>query len=172
MYSTAELELKYYDITELYDLAEELLSTAESPYITDPEAQINLVQPLIEQVSESTDILTEAFTEVANQPKNVSKRYQTKVEGALRRIYIAMDEYHKTIAGTAKEHTRALRNIADPVVEKIRRQVETIIAVFVDFVDLSLDRIMQKSHIEELKARQEKIASMLFHANQMQRGGV
>jgi uncharacterized protein YhhL (DUF1145 family) len=162
MYSIAELELKYHDITELYDLAEELVETVESEFVVDPESQLMLIEPLAETVGESADILSEEFLAMANQQKSTNNsRSKTKIESALRKVYVAIDHYRKQVSSAAKNASQALMNIADPIVEKIKRQVEVIVAMMVDFVDISLDRIMQKAYIEELKQRQEKIAVML-----------
>lgn len=162
--SHADLELKYHDITELYNLAEELVETVQSEFVRDPEAQLKLVEPLIEAVGDSADILTEEFIAVAGRDKKVNAGRKNKVEGALRRIYVAIDDYTARAKASGKKVSKNLMNIADPIVERIKRQVEVIVSHFIDFVDISLDRIMQKLHLEELKKRQEKIASMLHHA--------
>ncbi len=162
--SQADLELKYHDITELYNLAEELVETVQSEFVHDPEEQLRLVEPLIEAVGDSADILTEEFITVAGRDKKVNSGRKNKVEGALRRIYVAIDDYTARTKASGKKVSKNLMNIADPVVERIKRQVEVIVSHFIDYVDISLDRIMQKLHLEELKKRQEKIASMLYHA--------
>ncbi|MBY0355636.1 MAG: hypothetical protein K2Q12_07895 [Rickettsiales bacterium] len=161
----ADLELKYHDITELFELADALVDTAESEFITNPDEQLALVEPLVEAVGDAADVLTEEFLTVASQTKANNAVRRSKIEGALRKIYVAIDAYKQQ---TAKSK-QALMNIADPIVEKIKRQVEVIVAIFVDYVDLTLDRIMQKTHIDELKKRQEKIAIML-HALSQERG--
>lgn len=162
--SDADLELKYHDITELYNLAEELIGTVESEFVQDPEGQLALVEPLIEAVGESADALTEDFIGVAGRDKKVNARRKGRIEAALRRIYVAIDDYQDRVTKSGKKISKSLMNIADPIVERIKRQTEVIVSHFVDFVDISLDRIMQKTHLEELKQRQEKIASMLYHA--------
>ena len=157
----SELELKYHDITELYDLAEELVETVESEFIADPEAQYNLIEPLVEAVGESADVLSDAFCEVANKEKSANAGHKTRIEGALRKLYVAVDSYKKKTKRAARKTGQAVMNIADPIVEKVKRQVEVIVSTFIDFVDISLDRIMQKAQLDELKKRQEKIAVML-----------
>lgn len=164
--SKAELEEKYYEITELYDLADELIGTVESEYVSAPEAQYALVEPLVEEVSEATDVLSAELLVIADSKGRV--RNKPKIEGALRRVYHAIDAYHKRVEQTASGAAEGFRNIADPVVKKIKRQMEMIIATFIELVDLSLDRIMHKSEIEALKQRQEKIALMLHSVSQGQ----
>lgn len=158
----ADLELKYHDITELYELAEDLVSTVESEFISNPDEQLALVEPLVEAMGDAADLLSEEFLTVAVNSRANNKSRRGKIEGALRKIYAAIDAYKQQTSRTKQ----AVMNIADPIVEKIKRQVEIIVAIFVDFVDLTLDRIMQKAQIEELKKRQEKIAVMLHNLSQ------
>jgi uncharacterized alkaline shock family protein YloU len=165
----SSLELHYHQITALYDLADDLVDTIGQSKRQDPESQLRIVEPLIEQVSESADILCEEFIEVAGKQSKTPVR-KNKIESALRKIYIALDNYTKATIEFAVDTTTNLRNVADPVVEKIKRQVEHIISIMVDFIDISLDRIMQKQHIEELKKRQEKIANMIYLAEQRKSG--
>lgn len=160
-----EMELQYYEIAELYHLAEELVDVVEDPDCANPEAQLRTLEPLINQIEESADILCEEFIEVAGkQQKTPSKK--NKIESALRKLYMAIDAH---VAATA--HNAA--DAAKAIVEKVKHQVEKIVTIFIDFINLSLDRIMQKQHIDELKERQEKIATILYAAEQqsMRLGG-
>lgn len=166
MPSKAELEEKYYEITELYDLADELVGTVESEFATNPEAQFELVEPLIDDVGAATDVLTEEFMVIAES--NGRTRNKNKIEGALRKIYRAIDAYHARVDASVGESKTGFRNIADPIVKKLKRQMESVIATFIEFVELSLDRIMHKSEIDDLKQRQEKIAMMLHNIAQGQ----
>jgi hypothetical protein len=163
MANIAELQEKYFEITELYDLAEELVDTVESEFVQNPGQQYELIEPLAEGIGEAADVLSEEFMAIA---EGKGKRNKTRIEGALRKIYMAMESYNKRAQAIAGEASTGFRNIADPIVKKIKRQLETVIATFIEFVDLSLDRIMHKSEIEELKQRQEKIALMLHNVSQ------
>ncbi len=165
------LELHYHQITELYDLADDLVDTVDKSKRQDPESQLRIVQPLIEQVSDSADILCEEFIEVAGKENKAPSR-KNRIEGALRKIYMALDNYTQATIDFTVDSATNLRNVADPIVEKIKRQVENIISIMVDFIDISLDRIMQKQHIEELKKRQEKIANMIYAAERQSSFGM
>ena len=166
MASKEELQEKYYDITELYDLAQELIETVESEFVKQPKAQLKLVEPLAEEVGDAADVLTEEFIALADGKKKF--RNKSRIEGALRKVYMAIEAYHQEVSASAGDLKTGFRNIADPIVKKIKRQMEVVIATFLEFVDLSLDRIMHKSEIENLKQRQEKIALMLHAASQGQ----
>lgn len=159
-----QLEEHYYEITELYDLAEELVNTVESDFVADPEAQMKVVEPLIEELEAATDILSEEYMNIVEN--NTPRKANGKVEGALRRIYVAIDAYQKRAAASANNAAQGFRNLADPIVKKIVRQMEAVVAALIDFVDLSLGRIMSSSYAEQLRARQEKIALILHSIGQ------
>lgn len=153
----ATLEQQYYDITALYDYAEELVETVGSEQITEPENQLARIAPLVEEIGDAADVLSEAFIAIAEGKPFARRRNRSRIEKALRGVYNAIDHY-----------THSARNIADPIVHKIKRQLELIVAHFIGIVQLSLDKIMHKNDIEELKQRQTQIALMLHAAGQAQ----
>lgn len=151
-----EWENKHRDIVELYNLADELLETVEAS--ADPEAQLDLIAPLIEALGDSSDILSDEYIGLCEGKPARKQAAKSKIEGALRRVYVAMHEF--------SGHARDAKNAAHGVVRKIKRQLEQVIANFVEFITLSLDRIMQKNDVEELKKRQASIALMLHQMGQ------
>ncbi|GEM_PF-1060453 len=173
--SNESLELKYHEITALYDLAEELVETVEgnqsgvvtpddAPTLENIQLQVDLLEPLIDEVGDAADVLSEEFLNVVGEQSKAENGLSRKrVEAALRKIYTAIDVYQKKAKACADKMSRGASNAAEHIIEKIKRQAESIIAIFVDYMDLSLDRIMQKTQIEELKRRQEKIAFMLYN---------
>ena len=152
-------EQHYYEITELYDLAEALIDTVEHEETQDAALQLALVEPLIEEIGEAADILTEEYVALLERPG--PRKRNSRIEMALRRVYIAMDAYHSRVEQAATHSLSGLRNIADPIVKKLVRQMEVIVAALIDLVDVSLGRIMSNNYAEELRRRHEKIAQML-----------
>ena len=63
--SVEELEARYADITALYDLAGELVETVESDFARTSEEQWSIVEPLINEIGDATDVLTEEFMHIA-----------------------------------------------------------------------------------------------------------
>ena len=161
----SEMETKYHEITELFSLAEELASTVDNPFTLNKEQQMELVEPLIDTIADSADVLTDEFIAVCEGKAAKRKPSTARIETAMRKIYIAMHDY----SAQAKKLSHGLANIADPVVEKIKRQMETVVANFMEFVKLSLDRIMQKHEIDEMKQRHERI-SLMLHAQAIGQG--
>jgi len=154
-----QLEEHYYEIVDLFDLAEELIATVESDFCKNQEEQRAVVEPLIEELEASAEILTEEYMYIVEN--NVARKPNGKVEGALRRIYTAIDAYHKRAEKAANEAVTGFRNLADPIVKKLVRQLEVVVASLVDFVELSIERIMTNHYAEKLRMHHEKISQML-----------
>jgi hypothetical protein len=151
-------EQKYHDITELYNLADEMLMTVQGA--ADPEAQLALVEAMVETIGESADVLTDEYVALCDGKPERQKMAKTKVEGALRKVYVAMTDLTTRITDR--------RNAALLVIKKLKRQLEQVIQNFVEMVALSLDRIMQQHDVAELKARHANIALMLYSKGQGQ----
>ena len=150
--SLAAWEEKYHDITELYALADELLVSVESA--SNPEMQLGLIERLVETLGESADVLGDEYLGLCEGGAARKKSAKSKVEGALRKIYVAI--------GDTVTRARDLKNALHLVVKKIKRQLEQIIVNFAELITLALDRIMQKHDMDELKARHANIALMLY----------
>lgn len=161
-YTTEELEQRYNEISELYDLAGELVDTVESELAIDHEEQLKLVEPLIHEIGEATDILTEEFVLIAEstKPKKKNRASKPHIEAALRRIYTAIHEYRTRVRGAGKQAA----NIADAIVTKIQRQLERVMVIFLDFIQISLANLMGHAELEALKVRDARIALMMHHA--------
>lgn len=157
--SKQDLEGDYGEIVALFDLTEELVGTVDSKFVKDQEEQYQLVEPLIEHIGESVDVLTEEFIAIVETPEKAKKTAKNRVEGALRKIFAAMDNYRQRVQQKSRS-VAGMYNIADGIVDKIQRQLEKVVMVFLNLLNLSLDRIMHKSQIEELK-RHEPAAMRL-----------
>jgi hypothetical protein len=155
-YSLEELEDRYNEIATLYDLSEELLSTVESDLVKDQEAQLALVEPLIHEIGEATDVLAEEFTLLAEQKKRRPTKGASKprIESALRRVFTAVHDYNQK----ARKAGKKAFNIADTVMQKIQRQVEKVVVIFLEFIQISLQNLMGKAELEALRVRNASIA--------------
>lgn len=166
-YSLDEMEVKYNTITELYDLADELLATVDSPFVKDKEEQMNLVEPLVAELGEAADVLSEEFIHVADAHRSTGKiANKQRAENSLRKVFAAISDYQERVTAASKKTAAALKNIADPIVKKIERHVEEIVVVFLEFVNLSLASIMHKQQLEAVKVRDPRIA-MMMHRHAM-----
>jgi len=157
-----ELEANYEELMRLYDFADELADTVDSRFVADAEAQYHIVEPLIDQIGESTDVLTEEFINLAEGQEPMKSR--GKIETALRKIYAAVDGYCDRVQGISKGSRKKAANIADAIVQKIKAELERVIVIFLDFVKLNLDTVMHKKELDELKRNQTMVN---LHLHQM-----
>lgn len=162
--SKETLEKQYQQITGLYDLAEELASTVESQFVQNPEEQIALVEPLISQAAETADILSEEYVGLFEVPTR-KKTAKTRIEAALRKLFAAFEDYRLRAGKRSADVLVGIANIADPIVEKLRKQVEKITLLFMQMVELSLDRIMHKYEIDEFRRSNEQMLKSLSAQN-------
>ena len=137
------------ELVKLYDYADELAMTIESEFVDSAQAQLSLVEPLIAQLEESTEVLTEEFVHFAGEEANRSSR--GRIEKALRKVYTAMDDYTLKLHGSLKKKASGVTNIADAIIMKLKEKMEEVIVIFLHFTQLSLDRVMQKHELEEIK---------------------
>ncbi|MDX1975691.1 MAG: hypothetical protein SFT92_08480 [Rickettsiales bacterium] len=162
-YSVEDLESKYGEITVLFDYSEQLTGTVESELVTNPEQQLAIIEPLINEIGDATDILSEEFVFIAEGIKRKSKNRANKarIEAALRKLYAAIHEYEGRVKDVTKKAHGAFMNIADAIVQKIQRQVEEIVVIFLEFVHISLQSLMGKAELEALKVRDSRVALMM-----------
>jgi len=163
-YSIDDYKVSYHDITELYNQAEELVATVEHHSIKDQDAQLRTIEPLINDIIEATDVLSEEFILIAENKKNraVSKFSKNRIEASLRKIFAAINNYQQT--------TKNISNIANAIVEKIKSQLDKVVAVFFEFIQISLQSIMNKAELEALRVRDARIALMMHQISLAQHG--
>lgn len=164
-YSMDDYKTSYHDITELYNQAEDLVATVENPSIKNQDAQLVILEPLINDVIEATDILSEEFILIAENKKNraPSKFSKNRIEASLRKIFAAIQNYQQA--------TKNIANIADVIVEKIKLQLDKVVSVFFEFVQISLQSIMGKAELEALRVRDARIALMMHQLSLAQHSG-
>lgn len=164
-YGMDELEQHYLQVEKLYDLTGELVATLESPALQDSETQIALIEPLITEITDATDVLTEEFIQVAKGARYSMAHTASKsrIESALRRVYTSINDYRARSARVYGKTTTQLRELTDKAVDMIQEQVEKVIALFCEFIQLSLQSLMSKTELDILYQRQQKLA-LQMHA--------
>lgn len=168
-----EFKQNYFSIATLYDMAEELVDVVEqsggqSTQAT-RQAQIDILEPFVEDIGESTDILTEEFAAIAEHQGNPIKVRKGRVEGALRKLFSALDAMNSALTANSESFAADTLEAVGSICQRIRSKVEDVIGIFMEFVRLSLDRIMHKWEVEELRKRNERI-SYFLHQQQLQQG--
>lgn len=158
------LEESYYQVVAFYDLADELIASIMNSPKSQQEAHFRLVNPLVEQLEESADILTEEFINLAEgKETSANSTRNGRIETAFRKAYAAMEDYAKRAEALRQNAMANLSDSVEPMVVGIKQHIERVISIFVGFIDLALDRIMQKNELEQLRKRDAKIAAMLHN---------
>lgn len=159
-----EQRQQYEEIMKLYDYADDLALTVDSQFVEDPADQLQLVEPIIEQLEESTDVLTEEYIKFAEGKSRRTSR--GKIEKALRKIYSSLDEYRIKLHREIGEVKEGMNNIADAIIMKIKEKLQNVIVIFLNFTQLSLDRVMHQHELDEIKQKQQNIFFQLHQMSQ------
>lgn len=159
-YSLAELKEKYNFINALCDYAEELIATVEHPAVTNQPKQLELVEPMINEIADASDILSEEFLLVAESKKNrnSNKFSKKRIELALRKIYSVLNEYQVNAKHTAQDTAVVVVEVTNQVVKKIQQQIDKIVEIFFELANISLQSIMSKHELDALKTRNSTLA--------------
>lgn len=156
----------YDEIVRLYDLAEELVSTVEQQQQeTEKLAQLELVEPLVNNIEQAADVLTEEYVGLVESEGKSAVTAGKKVEGALRKLFSSILEYNRQTAERSERQYKNLFNLADPIVNQIKKATEKVISIFLNFIQLSIDRIVPKWEMEELKKQNIAIDLHNFSLN-------
>lgn len=172
-YNAEEYEAKYDEIALLYDLADDLLSTVESPLVSDPEAQLDVIEPLISEIGDAADVLSQEFICIAESKKTKApmKASKTMIESGLRKLFAAVNDYQNRVRDINKQAHGSIMNIADPIIQKIQRQIEKVMVIFFEHINISLQSLMGKAELEALKGRDSRIALMMHEQSMVQQQG-
>jgi sugar-specific transcriptional regulator TrmB len=166
-YSMDDYKAKYNDIVALCDCAEELLATVENSAIVNPQEQLDMIEPLINEIADSSDVLAEEFLLVAesNKTRSPSKFSKKRIESALRRICVTLNEYQENVQSLTKKSNALITNITKPIIKKIQQQLDKVIVIFFEFAQISLQSIMSKVELDAIKIRNSDLALMMHQSN-------
>ncbi len=153
-------EDQYRKIIELYDVAEQLIQSVEAAEIEYMEAQLSIIEPVVENVNESADVLTGEYSIFATHDADPRKIKRNYVESAIRRIFASIEEY-KARVGNSGALRQLLALTVDPIINKLKNLAEEIIIVFMKVVSIVLEKILHKHEAEELKKRKKEIALLI-----------
>lgn len=169
-YSMNDYKARYNDIVALCDCAEELLATVENPAIKDPHAQLDMIEPMINEIADASDVLAEEFLLIAESKKTrgANKFSKKRIESALRRIFVAFNEYQENVKSLTKKTNNIAANLVKPIVQKIQLQLDKVVAIFFEFAQISLQSIMNKAELDALRVRDSRIALMLHNFSMAQ----
>ncbi len=159
--SEVNYEGNFKKIVSLYDVAEELLLTVEKQTEVNPEAQLELIEPIVETIEESADQLSTEYANLAVGAQGRKKINRKVVEAALRRIYQSVSEYNDRVKSIPEHPAKAIERIVSPVLSRLRGVMEEVVTFFMEVIEISLDKIMHRSEVEEMRKRNLRIAALM-----------
>ena len=166
-YTVNDYKVGYNNITSLCDCAEELLATVENSVVADPQTHLELVEPLINEIADASDILAEEFLLIAEsrKPRGANKFSKKRIESALRRIFVTLNEYQKNMELLTRKASSIAATVTTPIIKKIQDKLDMVVAIFFEFIQISLQSIMSKTELDALKIRNTHIALMLHQSS-------
>lgn len=84
-------------IASLYDHAESILKTAYHDSVTDHEAFLAEIEPLVEQIEQSANLIAEDFSALIESGSEPSNAVKIRVNSALRKILLQIEEFRNRV---------------------------------------------------------------------------
>ena len=149
------LKAGYDDVISLYDIADELAATTESNSVKNIDDHLIIIEPIINDVADACEELAEEYIQLVDQPAR-GKSVKSKIEKALRKMFMALDKYRESLRDAGTSTIFIFSSLVDPVIAKLQKQIEKITLLFMQLLDISLDRIMRKNELDEFKRSNSK----------------
>ena len=87
----------YNGITKLYDHAENMLKAAYHESVTDHDAFLAEIDPLVRQIEETANIIAEDFSEVIEKGGEPTAAVKRRVSTALRKVLLSIEQFKERI---------------------------------------------------------------------------
>ena len=87
----------YDQILAFYDIAEQLIHTVEHARVKDPEMQLDLIEPIVLQIEEGTDVLAEEYRLFVQEGNTPGAFTNKRIERALAQIFGAIETYQRLL---------------------------------------------------------------------------
>jgi hypothetical protein len=160
-----EKQSDYAKIMALFDECDVLADSIESRDVLEPEARLVLLAPMISDVSEAADELSEEYVALFENPGR-TQTARNRVESSLRKIFMALEGYKLR----AKKHNKDALAKVDRLVTHLQEAVDKVILLFVRVLDISVARIMQNQQAEEFKRRHREMFALHQLGMQLSQG--
>lgn len=99
-----EKQKKVYDkIVNLYGYAEDIIRAVEREGVTNPEEQLSWVTPLVEQIMDQLDVISETAAEYLESCEKGSPIASRKIDSAVRKIVVEMDKFRDIVVEKAAQ---------------------------------------------------------------------
>ncbi len=91
-------EKAYNAIIGFYDLAEKLIDSVGHPEVKDPVSQRDFIEPMVKQIEEATDILSEEYRNFVTTGKKPGFLAKKKIEKAVKTVNTVLLECKNSLS--------------------------------------------------------------------------
>lgn len=130
----------YDDILKFYDYAEELVSTVESKDTLDPSRQLDIVEPLVLDLVDCTEVIAEEYRGFALDERKPDMLVKKRIEDALRTIHLGMNSCNQEAENLTAEPAAHIRSTSalPRILADLNKHVEKIFQVLCHQMNISL----------------------------------
>jgi hypothetical protein len=87
---------------------------------------------------------------IVDEPQK-GKALKNKIEKSIRKLFMALEKYKENLQEASGETIIALSGLVNPIIAKIQKQAEKIMLIFMQMLEISLDKILRKNEVDEFK---------------------
>lgn len=165
----ASYQSQYNVLTEMYDVAEEMLSPV--PLLDDEQLDhyLDITEPFVEEIGETMDNLTDLYIEIAAHHHDAAYKASlaTRVETGLRKMFSSVKDFRKKLGDQTAAWQAEAAQLAERCILAVKRKTEEVMVIFANLINLSLDRIMSQKEAQKVLERHGELSSLLHHQLQL-----
>jgi|GEM_PF-984876 len=158
--SLEEKKEQYDTITVLYDVVDELTDGLEGLPLNVQGAVLDSAEPFLGELTNSTEVLADEYITISKEPAS-KKSSKGKIEKALRKIFMALEAFQQQMMELGNGVLSLLSTTIDPVLVKLKKQTEKILLIFMQMLEISLDRIIRKHEVDEFRRNNREFINNL-----------
>jgi methyl-accepting chemotaxis protein len=166
----AEYEEAYQDILVIYDIAEELSQTLHDARATHQADQVELVEPLVNDLLDAADDLSQQFCEFAGAADKKQAAKQFSMRDAFKKIFRSVNNAMESIQEIGGEVAENITTVMLPTLEKLVRHTERLFSRLVVLVEHSKDIVQRKRREFHEMINVEAHVATLMRQQQAARG--
>jgi len=102
-----DFDAVYEKIAGLYDHAESILKTAYHGSVQDHEAFLAEIEPLVEQIEQSANIIADDFSAIIESGEEPSNAVKRRVNSSLRKILLQIENFRSRVTKLEQSETGA-----------------------------------------------------------------
>lgn len=157
----AEYNAAHRAIEELYDIADNLMLTLEDARATQQETQIEIIEPLVEEVVAAADELSQQFCEYAESKNKEEAKSKFKFKPVFARIFKAVDECLGKINLTSAEVAENITTVVMPAVDKLLNHSEKLFGRLSAIIERSKNAVKKREEFYKMVVRESHLARLL-----------